>query len=451
MARRLAGEDGLSLVEVMVAVFIGLLGALGVAQIISASERNSYRTEQSQVITNLMQAELERIKELPYAKVALTSAPVFVNDQRHPSWRVDGGNFALRADGSEKRPLVVNGGSLAKGGVVFGGAVDPKPSPFTNGDVSGAIHRYIVWMDDPGCPDRLGPGEQDLKRVVVAATLDESNSGERLYQEVHTDVADPDAVPVENALPAGAGAEGTFATFWLTDTPCSESARQPLTGSHPARNTLGVCEDGPASESRAGAPDLLSLEPPPLADGSQALFDYSTDVEPEVQPDGDKGLQLRPSQCDYRPGDQPQSHHRIHRWLSPRVPAGSEFRLGGEATLSLWSRTVNAASHPAEICVFLFVRRPSSSGGMEDVLFTNEGAEGNAFAHFEGQWPRDWREIAIDMDFGHSEPSIRAGERLGIAVTGAEGGSDLPLEFMYDNPSFDTRLAVKTAGELPKF
>jgi hypothetical protein len=448
-ASRAASERGLTLVEVVVAMFVGLLGALGIAQLISAAERNSYRVEQSQVIATMLQKELERIKDLPYAEVALTSVPQRVNDPRNPASRVTGRSFALNPEGGDKRPLVVNGDTLSKGGVVFGGVVDPRPTPFTAGDVDGEIHRFVVWINDPSCPDSLCPGAQDLKRIIVAATLDDGPTGARRYQEVHTDVADPDAVPVENALPPGTGEEGTYATFWLTDTPCSFDSRQPLIGDHRAHNTLGVCSSGPAFGDGPGAPDLLAAQPPPL-DAGQAIHDYATDLEPALGPDKDKGLQLRRSGCVFGVSqDDPQ--HRAHRWVTPKVPAGSELKLAGEATLALWTRTVDATSGPGEICVVLFVRRPLEGGGHEDILFENATGGGEAFVHGQGQWPSDWAEIAVSMEFEHSRPSLGPGERLGVAISGARSATEPGLEFMYDNPSFDTRLVLKTTGEIPEF
>ena len=451
MSAGLRSEDGLTLVEVVVAMFVGLLGALVAAQLITASERNSYRLEQSQVVATLLQAELERIKQLPYAEIALTNAPEHVNDERQPGWRIEGDTFALRPDGSERRSLVINGDELAEGGVVFGGVVSPGPARFEGGDVSGAVHRYVVWVDDPGCPESLCPGEQDLKRVIVAATLDSGPTGERRYQEIHTDIADPDATPVENALPPGTGDEGTYVTFWLTDTSCDHDSRQALTGNHPARNTLGECAAGVTSGSTAGAPDLLVTEPPALAAGPQPIYDYSSDLEPLTGADADSGLQLRESSCSFDPSDQAQAQHRTHRWLSPRIPTGTVLELGGEATLALWTRTIGATAGPGQICIILFVRRPLEGGGHDDILLRNAGNGGDAFPHSENEWPTSWQEIAVSMDFSDTRPSLQSGERLGIAISGAQGGAEPALEFLYDNPSFDTRLVVGTSSEVPDF
>ncbi len=160
---------------------------------------------------------------------------------------------------------MINGSALAGGGTVTGGTLSPNPTPFKSGDIAGTIRRYVVWINDPKCPDMVCPGAQDLKRVIVAATLDSTAAGgDRAYEELHTDIVDPDVSPVVDSVPEGDGEEGSFATFWLTDTPCSHDERQDPTGDHATHNTLGDCSAGAESGDTLGAPDLMFTEPPPL-------------------------------------------------------------------------------------------------------------------------------------------------------------------------------------------
>ncbi|MDQ2676206.1 MAG: prepilin-type N-terminal cleavage/methylation domain-containing protein, partial [Actinomycetota bacterium] len=258
-------QGGFTLIEVVIAIFLLMLGSLTVLSLVDASARNNYRVEQSQVVVNQLEAELERIKRLPFSEVALTGTPTGSADQDEPAWRVSGGQFALERDGTDLRPLVVNGSALEEGGTVSGGTLSAAPTPFQSGDIGGTIHRYVVWVNDTRCSDSVCPGSQDIKRVVVAATLDSTApGGDRAYQELHTDLVDPDASPVADEVPEGDGAEGSFATFFLTDTPCNEAERQPLAGDHLTHNTLGSCSDGGESGDTQGAPDLLFTNPPRL-------------------------------------------------------------------------------------------------------------------------------------------------------------------------------------------
>ena len=462
------GQGGFTLIEVVIAIFLLTLGSLTVLSLVDASTRNNYRVEQSQVAVNQLEAELERIKQLPFAEVALMSAPASSGDQDDPAWRVSGGQFALERDGSDMRPLVVNGTSLAAGGDVSGGTLDPAPTEFQSGDIGGTISRYVVWVNDDRCPEDVCPGSQDIKRVIVAATLDSTApGGDRAYQELQTDLVDPDATPVVDAVPDGEGEEGSFATFFLTDTPCNQSERQPLTGNHNTHNTLGQCPDGVKTGDTKGAPDLMFTDPPKLDTAydpdQQPLYDYATDVEPAVGAADDKGLQIRHSEltgCTYEPTllDGVPSQ-KVHRWVTPPIPQGFELLLEGEATLSLWTRTLNAGTHPGRICVFLFARKfETNLLGVQvpvDVLMENQDIT-NAlwFPHEEDPWPRaNWTELHIDMDFLYAAGALLPGERLGLAISVEKNGTNPGdgLEFMYDHPSFDSRLQVKTSSILPAF
>ena len=146
--------------------------------LVDASTRNTFRAEQSQVVVNQLQTEMEQIKRIPFEEVALTAAPTHSTDPDRPGMarvrqpvrdiaetaQVCGrwSTTAARWRRAERSP---------------DGTLSPAPTPFESGDVSGTIHRYVVWVNDPKCPEALCPGAQDLKRVIVAATLDDTASG----------------------------------------------------------------------------------------------------------------------------------------------------------------------------------------------------------------------------------------------------------------------------------
>jgi hypothetical protein len=77
------------------------------------------------------------------------------------------------------------------------------------------------------------------------------------------------------------------------------------------------------------------------------------------------------------------------------------------------------------------------------------------FTYEQSQWPTSWTEITLPMNFSlsaHLLPDTRLGlaimvERGGTGVGDAETG----LQFHYDEPSFDSRLEVKTHSSLPDF
>ncbi|MGH2953165.1 MAG: type IV pilus modification PilV family protein [Solirubrobacterales bacterium] len=506
MRRLCRDESGVTIVEAMVAGLLLVIGGLATLQVFDASARNNFRAEESQVVVNRLQAELEELKAVPFAELAMNGNPGGSADENDPRWRVSGSDYALAKNGNNPRPMVIDPAT----------GFDPGPEPFTTGDISGEIWRFVVWAPDPDCPDVNGC--EDLKRLIVAATIDEAPiSFERTFQEVQGDVANPEAFPPDNVNPPPDGDESAEAIFWLTDTPCTFSERQPIvpdppeSDGHPAHNTRARCVDGHQTGSTRGAPDLMFTEAPELdpelPPGDQPLFDYATDSEPENPIESDKGL-LMPwattDSCLLEPvldivdirallddllspllsapdaldgvldlvTGEPNKHLRAHTWLSPRVNSTGGI-LTGEGNLELWTKTINGAIHPGKICVYLFIRQtvqvPVKLLGLPlfyvtlevDVPVVNSDflADGgnplniSYFEHAQDPWPSQWIEISMPLEFLSVDstgapiplvltPGSQVGMTLMVDKTGTEPGTG--LEFMYDHPSFESRLHLET-------
>jgi hypothetical protein len=472
---RLRREDGLTVVEVMVAAMILIVGGLAVLQVVDAAARNNYRGEQSQVVSNRLQEEMEKLKQLPYKQIALTQAPADTSDLTDPRWRTQGSSFAVTQQGGSPQPLVLNGGGLYGGGSVTGGTIDPTPIPFTSGDVNGDIYRFVVWENDESCADSQCPGQQDLKRVIVAVRVNiTASGGVRPYQEVQSQIVDPEAEPVDNSTPLpdidGDGDpdplpdpdQKPWLTF-LTDTPCNNTTRQPITSDHLTHNTRGACSAGLKTGNDPGAPDLMFTEAPPL-DPESPIYDYATDVEPSLNPGQDKGLQLLPGSSAGCPSDalgaldEPDSEadrfQRIHRWLTPQIPEDSDVELTGEGTVALWSQSVNGVGYPGKVCLWLFKRQVDVLGETTDTAFANLDQGGSAyFTYSRSPWPTTWTELTIPVNFP-TGIHLLTGDRLGLAIAidpSGTGDGSQGLQFMYDEPSFDTRLELKTPSAPPSF
>jgi prepilin-type N-terminal cleavage/methylation domain-containing protein len=189
-------EAGFTIVEVLVAILILVIGALATFGLLSDAIRNTQRAKGTQVALDRAQQEIEALRSLSYKQLALTATPAAETNRLSPNYRVLGGTFALvREPPSSYANMVVNGGSLYGGGFVEGGLVKPEES-FSSGDVSGKIYRYVVWRNDEKCGTSC-PGEQDFKQVVVAVKLDKRSNepGERGYVEVQSDFVDPTRGP----------------------------------------------------------------------------------------------------------------------------------------------------------------------------------------------------------------------------------------------------------------
>jgi hypothetical protein len=205
---------------------------------------------------------------------------------------------------------------------------------------------------------------------------------------------------------------------------------------------------------------------PPLVDESP-LFDYATDLEPAVDPEQDKGLQMpKPSTSGCLPSLfqpltdasgaltndlDPTRMQTIHKWLSPPMGDGYNVTLDGSGTLNLWTQTVNNQTYTGKVCVWLFERHLNGSGAPVDTAASSLDVSGATyFTHSPagGVWPSSWSEVHIPLHF--NLPTLQAESRLGLAIqvelSGTSGGG---LQFMYDEPSFDTRLEVSSTSTLP--
>jgi hypothetical protein len=440
----------MSIAEVMVAALILAFSSIAVLNLVASGARTNYRAEQSQVVSDRLQQEMEQIKQLAdvanYNRIALAAAPPQSTDPNDPGSRVSGTSYAVNRDGTGLQPMVFDIGGV------------PPVSGFTNGDVHGTIHRFVVWEPDPAC-------ELCKKRVIVSIALDATASGGvRHYQELQAVIADPRAPDRHNPIPPPPAQPKPW-TFWLTDTSCNNSDRQPLTGNHLTHNTRGGCSDALKTANdctadagcTAGAPDLLVTHPPQNS-SPEPLYNFATDVVAD-SPSQDQGLRaLTPATSGCPTLDQPvvadatnpYRFREIHKWVSPPIPSGSNVELDGNGVLSLWTRAVGNQPYAGRICVWLFRRQPNASGAPEDIAAVDvDSASAPYFQYSANPWPKPkWGEISIPLHFNLSP--LAPGTQLGLAIqveqAGTGGGG---LQFFYDEPSYESRLELHSASALP--
>lgn len=449
---RLRREDGLTIVEVLVAAVLLVLGSLTTLGLVDTAKRQTFRAEQSQVVSSRLQAEMEAVKRLEYTKIALTSTPAHSSDPTNPNHRVSNyagySTFALNENGTNSAPLVVNGSDSVTGGVV-----GPQ-SEFSSGDlgvgaegdIEGRISRYVTWVNDPSCPESLCPGVKDLKRVTIAIQPDNvAPGGARAYQQIQSDVVDGSVAQVKGSTPPPPAASEAV-PYTLSDTPCSQSSRV-APSSHPAHNTLGPCSAGVQTGATLGAPDrLFNATRSPVPGSYTGSFDFSTDVLTQAPPDEGLQVPVQPKQCEYAPS-RSTAGVQVHRWMTAPVTSG-DFVVDGTASLSLYSKTINNAVHTAKLCVWLFVREPTNNGGEADNLINDTANGAPYFTYSSGQsnWNSGpgWGE-AYQIPLAFNEVRLEPGDRLGLAlavdVAGTPGEA---VQFRYDHPTYDSVLQVYT-------
>jgi hypothetical protein len=69
------GEAGFTIIEVLVAAFILVLGALAIFMTFAAAIHNVQRSRESQIGISVAQREVERIRVIPFDSIRLTTSP----------------------------------------------------------------------------------------------------------------------------------------------------------------------------------------------------------------------------------------------------------------------------------------------------------------------------------------------------------------------------------------
>jgi prepilin-type N-terminal cleavage/methylation domain-containing protein len=168
LRRRLAREDGMTLIELLVAAVLMAVGIVSLFGVFDGSRALVTTSEKSDVAAHQGEADLEAILRMDYKTVALPSAAVHSGTTTNPDWYVQG-NGTYRWDQSTTAPKppdpqVVDAANAAL----------THLSTWSDGQsrLSGSIYRYVTWIDDPNVA-----GTQDAKRVTIVVTVNNTGPG----------------------------------------------------------------------------------------------------------------------------------------------------------------------------------------------------------------------------------------------------------------------------------
>jgi Tfp pilus assembly protein PilV len=195
IAARLRSEDGFTMIEVLVAAFILVLGAIGVFMTFAAAIHNVQRSRDTQVAQSVAQREIEKIHSLPYERVAMGSPPADSAEAANPASRISGTEYGLKRNGSELAPLVVAGSGVCSSSkpcvnnAASSTCVGGTGTTFSTGTAKGSVYCYDTSQKDAACESATGKS-CPYKRVVVAVWLEKNgNQGKRPnYYELQSNV-----------------------------------------------------------------------------------------------------------------------------------------------------------------------------------------------------------------------------------------------------------------------
>lgn len=444
MSTPLRSQQGMTLVEVMVATAVILVGCIATLATYAHFSSASNTARERALLVSVAQREIEKLRPVAYDQLGLAGAP--------------------GATAPDEAPLE---GTAAAEPLVATGVVPPGPEPFSYRGATGRIYRYVTWRSQ-ACDNLavqlrtqlssllgsstaeleaaisdLCPDTSQTKRVTVVVVAD-GRSGEPASRGVYTSTLreDPGRVALDGlsddlavapvnplATPAPSGRAISTQSLFLTDTRCTDSTRQ-TPFDHPKDDTS---QQGFTCAATGPAPVLMTLDEN-LGATTDPVRNFSTDVI-RLAPGG---LALRRDNgagaCDaagnlvYTSSEKLDRARGIHTWASNPLSAAAEIPLtGGRASLTVYTSTSSGTAARGRLCVTL---RRASDGlviGSSDFQLAS--------------WPGELTQLVTAFELRHT--TLAAGDRLLLTLR-VPADSDTGLRIMYDHANQPSNLAMTT-------
>jgi type II secretory pathway pseudopilin PulG len=164
--RRIAQEDGFTLVELLIAAVILVVGIFAVIASFDAVRRLGTNNESQTVRAQVAEKDLQQIISQGYDAIGLSSTPTHSTDPNNPNYYVINGTpskFQWDLTNSTRTE------NLCTSSTSCTGSIAPGPTAWSSGGESGSIYRYVTWVDD-ACGTGSCPSTTDFKRVTVMIT-----------------------------------------------------------------------------------------------------------------------------------------------------------------------------------------------------------------------------------------------------------------------------------------
>ena len=176
-------QDGFTLVELLVAVVIMVVGIFAVIMAFDAVRRLASNNEAQTVRAQVAERALQEIISKGYDEIGLSSTPTHSADPKNPNYYVNGSTFQWDLENTSRTE------TLCTTSTSCAGSISPGPTTFPSGDATVTIYRFVTWVNDT-CGACTSP--TDFKRVTVMVTQANVN-GPQMPLLVSEIVSDPDA------------------------------------------------------------------------------------------------------------------------------------------------------------------------------------------------------------------------------------------------------------------
>lgn len=463
-------QRGFTTIELLLAVMLTSVGIISLIGTLDVSRRVTSMSEMKESASHIAEQEVEQLRTLKYDNVGLDAAPASSTNPKNPGFYLGTSGtyttyrFDQNTGGASAEYLDVDATK---------GKVGAAATAWSDGRLSGSIYRYVTWVDDAtvppyksSCPQNTGgvatPADTDCfdyKRITVAVTVNNkfgpqkpilvsaliANPNQAINGVVDGNQVNVLASPSTKCLDSSGQLvlcehviDGPVDSFYLYDTPATQSARQDITGSHTTHPTVaatGTCSGG--TTSGCPVPDLMGTTSPPTSSTTPPLYSYSTEITGGTWPGG--AVVRRDVACNGTVTT--TDNTKGHMWVT--APLAAPMKLTGDASLSLSTATFNGATAAVTLCV-RFYNVPASITN----LVANPPTAIGTDDHTESSWPRTKADIGFTMDFLGSNPdyTIPTGNRLGVRIwVAASSGADVAA--IYDHPLSAAFLQVNEAAQ----
>ncbi len=463
--RRPRSQSGFTLVEVIIATFVLVVGVLSVLAGYSASRKLTLVAERRATMSHLAQREVERLQALTFAELAMKSSPTHSTEPTNPDYYFDSSGYSCgeekgegcldwtREAGKEEERLVTAAGGVVEGSPTKSCEETPVGScKWANGKLSGNVYDFVTWHTDKVCGEssKLCSSES-YKRVTVAVTLNVP-AGTHAVAPVWIS----QAIPNIKAVPQGTSAEGISdpvenpevkcgtpvkecligidkgkaQTWTLHDSPASEAVKAP-TANHVTHATVAPTESTCTSAKTTTAcpkPDLMDATAPTAT----TLYNYSTDLG-TTPAEYAGGRLLKPDvECSETPTKTDNSKGEL--WVT--APLASETKLTGSGGLSLYTQTLRSEAETVTLCIGIY-NVPEKIENLVKEAPTEVG-----YGSFTPtSWPTTMTQISFVFEF--SKATIAAKNRIGVRLWEAKSSTG-NIAVAYDVAAGTTTVEGKT-------
>ncbi len=438
-------QGGFTLVEVIVASFVLVVGVLSVLAGYSDSRKLTLVAERRATMSHLAQREVERLQALTFAELAMKTLPTHSTETTNPDYYYDRSGYSCseekgegcldwtREAGKEEERLVSATGGVVEGSPAKSCEETPVGScKWTNGKLSGSIYDFVTWRTDKICAENTKLcSSESYKRVTVAVTLNVP-AGSHAPTPVWISLA----IPNTKAVPQGTSAEGVSdpvenpeikcgtpakecligidkgkaQTWTLHDSPASEAVKAP-TANHATHATVAPTESTCTSSKTTSAcpkPDLMDTTAPTAT----TLYNYSTDLG-TAPTEYAGGRVLKPDvECSETPTKTENSKGEL--WVT--APLASETKLTGAGGLSLYTQTLRGETQTVKLCVGVY-NVPEKIENLVKEAPTEIGYG----SYTPPAWPTTMTQVSFVFEF--SKTTIAAKNRIGVRVWEAKSST----------------------------